>query len=63
MKIWEVSLKETESCSDTVFENLIVLANDFDEAVAKVRKYLKDEYSDLKLEILSCEFLHNINIE
>ena len=63
MKIWKVYFRESHDTLDSVFDELTVLAENFDEAVKKAKEWKKDNYSSLKLEISGIELHDEVDIE
>ena len=45
------------------FKHVIVLAENFDEAIAKTKAYMKEVWSKTKLDISSCENLFEVDID
>ncbi|RLI00207.1 hypothetical protein DRO19_00110 [Candidatus Bathyarchaeota archaeon] len=62
MKIWKVYFRESHDTLDSVFEELTVLAENFDEAVKKAKEW-KNNYPSLNLEISGIELQDEVDIE
>lgn len=45
------------------FKELVVLAETFDEAIAKTKAYIKKTWSETSLEISSCKKLFEVDLE
>jgi len=65
MKVWCGELRETKPnpLSSPIFNRLNILAETFEEAEKKLRKYMKDNFSGLDLYISKIELMVEINIE
>jgi hypothetical protein len=64
MYVWEIRTRETGANPLNIdFEKLVVLAENFDEAVAKTKKYMKETWTKTALEISSCKKLFEVNLE
>ena len=64
MRIWKVYFRESDAASiNSVFEELTVLAENFDEAVKKAKEWKKDNYPSLNLEISGVELQDEVDIE
>jgi len=62
LKIWKVYFRESHDTLDSVFEELTVLAENFDEAVKKAKEW-KNNYPSLNLEISGIELQDEVDIE
>jgi len=62
MKVWEVDFAEADSPIDSVFERLVVLAENFEEAVRKALEWKKGEYEGLNLEIRRVEAIREVDL-
>jgi len=64
MFVWEIATRETgDNPLNIDFDKLVVLAENFDEAVAKTKEYMKETWSKTPLEISSCKKLFKVNVE
>ena len=62
MKVWEVDFAEADSPIDSVFERLVVLAENFEDAVKKASEWKKNAYESLNLEIRRVEAIREVDL-
>ena len=64
MYVWKIMLREIkDNPLEEDFQDLIVLAESFDEAIAKTKEYMKETWSNTPLEISLCKKLFEVDLE